>query len=107
MICARRKGLQLNNDLSSVRKIVEEQLCSENCLLPDSFPITERVLYKRGIPCGVLFCLHGPRSVRLTAVLDTNSNRILFYNSQGQRTSSMEASIRTESQTKFRPSFAA
>ncbi|MCY2973381.1 MAG: hypothetical protein NTW52_01810 [Planctomycetota bacterium] len=79
----------MNHDLSRIRQLVEEQLCSENCLLPDSFPITERILYKRGAPCGVFFCLHGPRSVRLTAVFDVDSNRILFYNSQGKRTTSV------------------
>jgi hypothetical protein len=33
----------------------------------------------------MLFCLHGPRSVKLTAVWETISNTVLFYDSTGQR----------------------
>lgn len=75
-------------DLDKIREIVMEELCSQNGLLPDAFPMTQRVLYKQGISCGIFYCLHGPRSVRLTAVLDTQTARILFYDSKGQRTSS-------------------
>ncbi len=99
MICTRSEGFPLNHDLSKIRQLVQEQLCSENCLLPDSFPITERILYKRGSPCGVFFCLHGPRSVRLTAVFDIDSNRILFYNSQGKRTTCLPATLKSTHQT--------
>ncbi|MCU0712780.1 MAG: hypothetical protein MUC43_12025, partial [Pirellula sp.] len=54
-------------------------------LLPKAFPLTEKVLRKQGNPCGVFYCLHGPRSVRLTAVFDIATARVLFYDSTGQR----------------------
>ncbi len=81
-------GLDMRYDLDKLREFVMEELCSQNELLPDAFPMTQRVLYKQGISCGIFYCLHGPRSVRLTAVLDTQSDRVLFYDSKGQRTSS-------------------
>ena len=81
-------GLDMRYDLDKLREFVMEELCSQNELLPDAFPMTQRVLYKQGMSCGIFYCLHGPRSVRLTAVLDTQSNRVLFYDSKGQRASS-------------------
>ena len=35
----------------------------------DQFPLTERKVIKSGRTCGVYFCLHGPRSVKLTAMI--------------------------------------
>jgi len=81
-------GLDRRYDLDKLREFVMEELCSHNGLLPDAFPMTQRVLYKQGISCGIFYCLHGPRSVRLTAVLDTQTDRVLFYDSRGQRTGS-------------------
>ena len=81
-------GLDMRYDLDKLRELVMEELCSQNQLLPDAFPMTQRVLYKQGMSCGIFYCLHGPRSVRLTAVLDTQSCRVLFYDSKGQRTCS-------------------
>lgn len=81
-------GLDTRFDLQKLRCFVMEELSNQNGLLPDAFPMTQRVLYKQGISCGIFYCLHGPRSVRLTAVLDTKTARVLFYDSKGQRTSS-------------------
>ncbi len=72
-------------DFSSVRNVVLEELCRTHQLLPNAFPFTERWLHKQGSPCGVFYCLHGPRSIRLTAVLDFATARVLFYDSTGQR----------------------
>ncbi len=68
-----------------IREIVEEEICNQNQLLPKAFPLTEKLLRKQGNACGVFYCLHGPRSIRLTAVLDIESARVLFYDSTGQR----------------------
>jgi hypothetical protein len=83
-------ALEEHTDLASVREFVMTQLSDENGLLPNAFPITERVLYRHDVACGVFFCLHGPRSIRLTAVFDTDAERILLYDSLGQRTGSYE-----------------
>ncbi|MFM7931073.1 MAG: hypothetical protein ACKO9Q_25470 [Pirellula sp.] len=72
-------------NLSSIRDVVLEELCRMHQLLPNAFPMTEECLIRQESPCGVFYCLHGPRSVRLTAVLDFASARVLFYDSTGQR----------------------
>ncbi|MFN7874803.1 MAG: hypothetical protein ACK5YR_14295 [Pirellula sp.] len=73
------------SELVQIREIVEAEICNQNQLLPKAFPLTEKVLRKQGNPCGVFYCLHGPRSVRLTAVFDIATARVLFYDSTGQR----------------------
>ena len=77
--------IQRLEDLQAIRRYVNETLCSKDQLETDHFPLSERVLVRGGAPCGVLFCLHGPRSLCLTAVWETDSNTILFYGSRGER----------------------
>jgi hypothetical protein len=72
-------------DLGGLRDLVHRRLCDQEFLEPSVFPLTERILVRRGKPCGIFFSLHGPRSVRLTAIWETSGNRILFYNSAGER----------------------
>jgi len=73
------------DDLPAIRRFVTETLCEKDQLEARFFPLSEQVLVRRGAPCGVYFCLHGPRSLRLTAVWETDSNTILFYGSRGER----------------------
>jgi hypothetical protein len=47
--------------------------------------MTERLLLRGDKPCGMLFCLHGPRAVKFTAVWETERNTVLFYGSTGER----------------------
>ncbi len=47
--------------------------------------MTERILVRGGKPCGIYFCLHGPRSVQVTAIWETDRNTVLFYNCSGER----------------------
>ncbi len=72
-------------DLDDLRKYVHTTICDHNELETNVFEVTERILVRRGRPCGVFFCLHGPRSVKLTAIWETDRNSILFYGSAGQR----------------------
>ncbi len=83
-------ALEQRFDLAAIREFVMNQLSDENGLLPNAFPITERVLHRHDAVCGMFFCLHGPRSIRLTAVFDTETERILLYDSCGRRTGSYE-----------------
>jgi len=71
--------------LVDLRSFVQKQLCDQNELEVGAFQFTEQVLEKQGNPCGIYFCLHGPRSVKLIAIWETRSNSILFYGSTGQR----------------------
>ena len=84
-ITSQQQGVEKLPNLSSIRDVVLEELCRMHQLLPNAFPMTEECLVRQGSPCGVFYCLHGPRSVRLTAVLDFASARVLFYDSTGQR----------------------
>lgn len=72
-------------NLTNIRAVVLEELCNMHQLLPNAFPLTEKLLRKQGNPCGIFYCLHGPRSIRLTAVFDIETARVLFYDSKGQR----------------------
>lgn len=72
-------------DLSDLRHYVHHTICNQNQLEPGAFEVTERILVRNEQPCGIFFCLHGPRSVRLTAIWETDRNTILFYSSSGQR----------------------
>lgn len=51
----------------------------------ERYELTRHVLTRGGRPCGVHFCLHGPRAVRLTAIWETDRNTVLFYGSSGRR----------------------
>jgi hypothetical protein len=73
------------NNLNDLRTFVHQTICNQNELEPGVFPITERILVRSKKPCGIFFCLHGPRSVKLTAIWETDRNTILFYSSSGER----------------------
>jgi hypothetical protein len=77
--------VQRLDDLHAIRRYVTETLCNKDQLETDCFPLHERILVRGGMPCGVFFCLYGPRSLCLTAVWETDSNTILFYGSRGER----------------------
>ena len=72
-------------DLEELRTFVHQTICEHNELEPDVFPTTERILLRRGQPCGLFFCVHGPRSVKFTAIWETDRNMVLFYGSTGER----------------------
>ena len=71
--------------LDELREYVNEILCEHNQLEVGAFPMTERILVRRGQPCGIYFCLHGPRAVKFSAIWETQQNSVLFYGSGGER----------------------
>ena len=73
------------HSLSDLREYVNQTLCNEYQLRVDAFQLTERVLRRQKKPCGLMFCLHGPRAVKFTAIWETEHNRVLFYGSTGER----------------------
>jgi hypothetical protein len=73
------------DSLDALRAYVEQTLCDREQLVPGAFPFTERVLTRGGRPCGRYFCVHGPRSVKVTAIWETDRNRLLFYDCAGER----------------------
>ncbi len=79
-----KHNLRLQN-LEEIRQYVSTTLCQIDLLKPGHFKLTERLLVRNSKPCGLYFCLHGPREVSLTAIWETDSNTILFYSCSGQR----------------------
>lgn len=73
------------DNLNHLRNYVHQTLCEKNQLEFGAFPVTERILVRGTRPCGIFFCLHGPRSVKLTAIWETDRHTVLFYNSSGER----------------------
>lgn len=71
--------------LEALRQYVYEILCERNQLQVGAFEMTEDTLWRGNRPCGILYCLHGPRAVKFTAIWETDRNRILFYGCEGQR----------------------
>jgi hypothetical protein len=71
--------------IEDLREYVNRILCHTNELEHDAFPMTQRLLLRGGAPCGVYFCLHGPRSVKFSAIWDGLCNAILFYGPTGER----------------------
>jgi hypothetical protein len=77
-----------NERIDTVREFIREELCEKNQLEKDAFQMTERLLMRQGTPCGLFFCIYGPRSVRLTAVWDLQRQAVFFYDSLGRRAAS-------------------
>lgn len=70
---------------TELRQHVRRTLCEIEQLEPETHAITESVLQRGGAPCGVLFCVFGPRQVRLTAVWEFDQDVIRYYDSAGAR----------------------
>jgi len=79
-----QRPIQFNN-LKQLRQFVSHTLCQQNDFEEGVFQVTERALKRGKRICGIFFCLHGPRSVKLTAVWEMETNSILFYGSTGER----------------------
>ncbi len=73
------------HNLEDIRHYVTQTLSNIERLRPESSRLTTRVLTRNNDPCGIYFCLHGPREIRLTAIWETDANTILFYGSRGER----------------------
>ena len=73
------------SDLDDLRSFVHQTICDNNELEINAFTMTERILVRGGKPCGLYFCLHGPRAVKFTAIWETDRNSILFYSATGER----------------------
>lgn len=72
-------------DLETLQNKVEKRLCEIGHLVPNQFPMTQREVVRGGKSAGIYFCVHGPRSVKLTAICDFVKNTIIYYGSDGVR----------------------
>ncbi len=80
----RQDRVEIDN-LIQLKQFVSRTLCQLNDFEDGIFQITERILIRCGKKCGILFCLHGPRSVKLMAVWEAVSNSVIFYGSSGEK----------------------
>ena len=71
--------------IEELRQYIADTLSQLETLKSDQLELTQQTLYRAGRPCGMYFCLHGPRALRLTAIWETESNSVLFYGSCGRR----------------------
>ncbi|MCL2742614.1 MAG: hypothetical protein FWE67_02055 [Planctomycetaceae bacterium] len=74
------------NSYAALKQFIYRTLCSDHHLLYSSFSTTE-TLIKRGknVSCGMMFCLNGPRSVKFTAIWESDNNYVFFYGADGKR----------------------
>ena len=74
------------SSLHDLKLFVYDTLCRDHELLMNAFPTSEMVLRRgKNRSCGILFCLHGPRAVKFSAIWERENNRILFYGPTGKR----------------------
>jgi hypothetical protein len=71
--------------LEALRCHVHQALCKTDHLDPEQTPLREAVIVRRGRACGLFFQVQGPRLLKNYAVWTGEENRILFYNSTGER----------------------
>ena len=71
--------------LDTLRHHVLCALCHFDQLDPQQTPLHERLITRRGKPCGVFFEVHGPRLLKNYAVWASDEKRILYYNASGER----------------------
>ena len=71
--------------LDGLRNFIHIALCRKENLLEHHFPMTELELKRNSVCCGFQFMLHGPRSVKLSAVWDRQRNEVLLYDALGRR----------------------
>ena len=71
--------------IHDLRHFIHVALCRRENLLEHHFPVTELELTQNGRHCGSQFILHGPRSVKLSAVWDRKAGDVLLYDAVGRR----------------------
>jgi hypothetical protein len=78
-------SLQHIESIHDLRDYVNTTICNHCQLQEGAFSMTERILLRGGKPCGMYFCLHGPRATKFTAIWESDGNQVLFYGSRGER----------------------
>ncbi len=71
--------------LNDLRAYVHRTLCEKENLLADQFTMMESRLTRGSGDCGLQFTLHGPRSVRLSAIWESIQNTVYLYDAGGER----------------------
>jgi hypothetical protein len=70
---------------TELRDYVRRTLCERDRLDVEQARLRQGLVRKRGKPCGLFFQVEGPRLLRTYAVWAGDEDRILFYDSTGER----------------------
>lgn len=71
--------------LEDLTAYVRKVLCERDALDPGQTPLFRTPLRKAGRACGLVFHVEGPRLLRTSAVWSSDDDRVVFYDSTGQR----------------------
>jgi hypothetical protein len=71
--------------LEELRDYVLRTLCTRDQLDPEQTPLYQGIIKRHGRPCGLFFQVAGPRMLKTYAVWAGEEDRILFYDSSGER----------------------
>ncbi len=71
--------------LDALCEYIQNLLCEHDGLDPKQYPLQKSIMERRGRPCGMFFQVNGPRMVKVYAVWAGDENRVLCYDSCGQR----------------------
>ena len=71
--------------LDNLRSYVLKALCARDQLDPTQTPLHQAVIKRSGRTCGLFFQAVGPRLLKNYAIWAGDENRILYYNSNGER----------------------
>lgn len=72
--------------IAALVSFVHRALCRRDRLDPAQTPLRQTGIRRSGRPCGLFFQVDGPRLLRSYAVWAGDENRVLFYDSAGERT---------------------
>ena len=64
---------------------IHSVLCNKDALDPIQTPLFRTPLQKGERTCGLIFHVEGPRLLRTSAVWSADDDRVIFYDSTGQR----------------------
>lgn len=64
---------------------IHSVLCNKDALDPAQTPLFRTPLQKGERTCGLVFHVEGPRLLRTSAVWSADDDRVIFYDSTGQR----------------------
>jgi hypothetical protein len=64
---------------------IHSVLCNRDALDPNQTPLFRTPLQKGERQCGLVFHVEGPRLLRTSAVWSADDDRVIFYDSTGQR----------------------
>jgi hypothetical protein len=89
--------------LEDLAAFVHRVLCDRDALDPAQTPLFRTPLKKAGRACGMVFHVEGPRLLRTSAVWAANDDRVIFYDSNGNRFSEIRLSESPALQTERGP----